>query len=109
MSRMRAECFKFEHHLADPQFVFRKEVERRLSELYPNRYQPLYNMIAFSYMQYVEALAIDEEQRLLVDEIMSTGNIGPQWMQDQIDAAIDGVMQTSILPLGMVAQVLENR
>jgi kynurenine 3-monooxygenase len=90
--------------LADPQFVFRKQVERRLSELYPDRYQPLYSMIAFTCKPYVEALAIDQEQRLIVDEIMSIRNIGPEWRQDQIDAAIDGVMQTSIHPSGMVAQ-----
>ena len=90
--------------MAVPQFVFRKQVERRLSELYPNRYQPLYSMIAFSYMSYLEALAADQEQRLLIDEIMRIRNIGPDWSQDQIDAAIDRVMQTSIHLPGMVAQ-----
>jgi kynurenine 3-monooxygenase len=90
--------------LADPQFVFRKQVERRLSELYPVRYQPLYSMIAFTCMPYVDALTIDQEQRLLVDEIMSTRNIGPQWSQEQIDAVIDNVMQTSVNAAGVAAQ-----
>jgi kynurenine 3-monooxygenase len=90
--------------LADPQFVFRKQIERRMSELYPDRYQPLYSMIAFTCMPYVDALVIDQEQRLLVAEIMSVRNIGPQWNQEQIDAAIDNVMQTSIHAPNMVAQ-----
>ena len=90
--------------LADSQFVFRKQIERRVSELYPGRYQPLYSMIAFTCLPYIEALAIDQEQRLIVDEIMSIRNIGPEWKQDQIDAAIESVMQASIHAQGMVAQ-----
>jgi kynurenine 3-monooxygenase len=91
--------------LADPQFVFRKQIERRMSELYPNRYQPLYSMIAFTCMPYVEALAIDQEQRLIVDEIMRVRNIGLGCKQDQIDAAIDSVMQTSLNQSRMAVQV----
>jgi kynurenine 3-monooxygenase len=75
-----------------------------LSELYPNRYQPLYSMIAFTCMPYADALTIDQEQRLQVDEIMSTRNIGPQWSQEQIDAVIDNVMQTSVNAAGVAAQ-----
>lgn len=90
--------------LADPRFVFRKQIERRLSELYPERYQPLYSMIAFTCMPYVDAVAIEREQRVIVDEIMNIRNIGPQWTQDQIDAAIDSVMQASSQQPGMVAQ-----
>ncbi|HLJ89769.1 MAG TPA: NAD(P)/FAD-dependent oxidoreductase [Candidatus Angelobacter sp.] len=96
--------FELRKSLADPQFVFRKQIERRISELYPDRYQPLYNMIAFTQMPYVEALAIDQEQRLLIEEIMGTGNIGPQWTQSQIDAAIDSVVQASVLSSSLVAQ-----
>ena len=90
--------------LADPRFVFRKQIERRLSDLYPERYQPLYSMIAFTCMPYIEAVAIEREQRVIVDEIMNIRNIGPQWTQDQIDTAIDRVMQASIHQPGMVAQ-----
>src|SRR6185436_16389794 len=34
--------------VGDPEFLLRKRIERRINELFPNRYIPLYNLISFT-------------------------------------------------------------
>lgn len=58
--------------VGDPKFLKRREVERCLSELYPALYQPLYSMITFGSMPYIEATLIDQRQRHALDRILST-------------------------------------
>ncbi|MEA2604530.1 MAG: kynurenine 3-monooxygenase [Acidobacteriota bacterium] len=61
--------------VGDREFQFRKTVERRLNELYPDRYIPLYNLISFTNVSYVEALQRDRVQRALLDRLMASPNL----------------------------------
>jgi kynurenine 3-monooxygenase len=85
--------------LADPLFVFRKRIERRVSEKYPRLFQPLYSMIAFTCMSYVEAVAIYQEQSQIIDRILASSDMEPDWSDARIDAAIDETLQ----PVGLAA------
>ena len=57
--------------IADPQFLKRRDVERQLTELYPELYQSLYSMISFSHIPYAEAFRIERRQRSAVDKILT--------------------------------------
>ena len=49
----------------------RQEVERRLHELFPDRFSPLYSMIAFTTLPYTEAVRRHARQQLLVERVLS--------------------------------------
>ncbi|HEV3194020.1 MAG TPA: NAD(P)/FAD-dependent oxidoreductase [Polyangiaceae bacterium] len=67
--------------VGDPKFLRRREIERRLEELHPDLYQPLYSMVSFGFMSYADAIRVDRRQRALVDHMME---------MDEIDDKIDG-------------------
>jgi kynurenine 3-monooxygenase len=48
--------------VADPMFLLKKKVDRRLAETFPSKWMPLYSMVTFSNMPYSEAKARAEEQ-----------------------------------------------
>jgi len=58
-----------------PGFLKRREIERRIHELYPELYRPLYSMIAFTCMPYEEALRIDQRQRAVIDRIVQIDDV----------------------------------
>lgn len=81
--------------VGDPQFQERKRVERRINELFPDRYIPLYSLISFTNMPYVQALQQDREQRTLVDRVLAIPGIlealETEGIQDVIGRLMDEV------------------
>jgi kynurenine 3-monooxygenase len=61
--------------VGNPEFLRQREIERRIHELYPELYRPLYSMISFSCMPYEEALRIDRRQRAVIDRIMRLDDV----------------------------------
>ena len=57
--------------MGDPHFLLRKRIERRINELFPDRYIPLYALISFTNVPYAEALRQDREQRALIDRVLA--------------------------------------
>ncbi len=55
--------------VADPEFLRRKGIERRLHELYPELYRSLYSMVTFSSVPYAEALKTELRQRALLERL----------------------------------------
>ena len=68
----------------DPDFLLRKKIERKFSDLYPNKWMPLYSQVTFSHIRYSEALATGENQRKIMDEIMQMDNIHENWENDTV-------------------------
>jgi kynurenine 3-monooxygenase len=62
-------------HVADRSFQLRKAVERRVNELLPARYMPLYSMISFTLMPYADALQVSREQNAMIDRLLCTENL----------------------------------
>jgi kynurenine 3-monooxygenase len=60
--------------VADPTFLERKNIERRLEELYPELYHPLYSMISFTSTPYAEALRVEQRQRVVVDRVLASAD-----------------------------------
>lgn len=68
--------------VGDPEFLLRKEIERRLSELDPDRFMPLYALISFTTLPYVEARARGCEQEKLISWAMAQGRIRERLADD---------------------------
>jgi kynurenine 3-monooxygenase len=80
--------------VGDQYFLLRKEVERRINKLYPDKFQDLYSMITFSTMPYVDALDIDRQQRVLVDRLMAAEDFERRWHSGESDNLIHEMMNS---------------
>lgn len=68
----------------DKDFLLRKKIERKFSDLYPDKWMPLYSQVTFSHIRYSEALAAGERQRKIMDEVMEMDNIHDRWDQEEV-------------------------
>jgi len=78
--------------VGDASFQLRKKVERRINELFPDRYMPLYSLVSFTNMTYVEALRQDRAQRDLIDRVLALPGILERLDSEEIQEAIGGLM-----------------
>ncbi|HZF08649.1 MAG TPA: NAD(P)/FAD-dependent oxidoreductase [Thermoanaerobaculia bacterium] len=58
-------------HVGQPQFLLKKNIERRLAELYQDWFVPIYNRVTFQAAPYTEALRRSREQEALLQQILS--------------------------------------
>jgi kynurenine 3-monooxygenase len=81
----------------DPDFNLQQKVEKRIHELYPDQYLPLYSMVSFSDIEYHTAL----EQGKIQDEEMKNfiSRHGISWSTDdkQLDDIIHNALGKEIL------------
>lgn len=75
-------------YVADPLFLLRKKIEAKFSNLYPEKWMPLYSQVTFSHIRYSEALKKGEEQTKLMDEIMKMENIEQNWDSEEVMQAM---------------------
>lgn len=68
----------------DPDFLLRKKIERKFSDLYPDKWMPLYSQVTFSHIRYSDALAAGEAQRKVMDKIMAIPTIHEKWDDSEI-------------------------
>lgn len=84
------------HELRDfvgsSQFLLRKELERWINALYPDRYAPLYSLISFTNVPYAEAMRRDREQRQLVDQLLAIPNVRERLGNPDILEPVDRFM-----------------
>lgn len=77
----------------DPDFLLRKKIERKFSDLYPNKWMPLYSQVTFSHIRYSEALAAGERQRKIMDEVMKMQNIYENWEDEAVMKKIVSLLE----------------
>lgn len=71
----------------DADFLLQKKIEGRFSEMYPEKWTPLYSLVTFSpEVRYSEALALGKRQDALMAEIMSMPNIHEIWDSPEVEA-----------------------
>jgi len=84
------------HELRDfvgsSEFLLRKELERWVNDLYPDRYAPLYSLISFTNVPYAEARRQDREQRTLVDRLLKIPNVREKLGSPDIREMVDTFM-----------------
>ena len=64
---------------ADPDFLLRKKIEAKFTQLHPGKWMPLYSQVTFSNTRYSEALKNDQRQQAIMDKVMELENIHEQW------------------------------
>ena len=69
---------------ADPMFLLQKEIEKKFSNLHPNKWIPLYSMVSFTNTPYSEAWKIGERQEKIMQHIMSIKHIKDRWNDNDI-------------------------
>lgn len=84
------------HELRDfvgsSEFLLRKELERWVNDLYPDRYAPLYSLISFTNVPYAEAMRQDREQRTLVDRLLAIPDVRARLDSPEIREMVDTFM-----------------
>jgi kynurenine 3-monooxygenase len=70
---------------ADPEFVLRKRIEKRLHEKHPDRWKPLYSMVTFSHEPYSKALEEGKKQAAIMDRIMERPDIEDKWDSEEVE------------------------
>jgi kynurenine 3-monooxygenase len=86
-----------------PRFLLRKQIERKINDLYPAEYQDLYSMISFTSMLYTEALQIDREQRAIVDQLMEVAGIDTKLDSHEVARLIEDLMTKRLSSLAVMA------
>lgn len=64
---------------ADPDFLLRKKIEAKFSDLYPEKWLPLYSQVTFSHTRYSDAIRNGEYQQRIMDRIMAIEGIHERW------------------------------
>ncbi len=80
-------------YVADPEFLLQKKFERRIQELYPNKYMPLYSQVSFSNIRYSEAWEKGMKQDEFIKEIMKNHNVEFLINENKIDNLIHSVFK----------------
>lgn len=65
--------------VANENFLLRKKIERKFSELYPDKWMPLYSQVTFSNIPYSQALENGRKQERIMNNIMQMPNIQNIW------------------------------
>ena len=71
--------FVMRDFVADPAFLLRKKIEAKFSELYPNKWLPLYSQVTFSNIRYSVAYNQGKKQTEIMDQVMEIPNIEQNW------------------------------
>ena len=71
-------------YVADPKFLLQKKIEAKFSNLYPDKWMPLYSQVTFSDIRYSEAYKNGKHQDKIMKEVMDRPNIEELWESDEI-------------------------
>ncbi len=81
--------------VADPDFLLRKKIEKRIHERNPESWIPLYSQVTFSHIRYSDALKEGMAQSDIMDEVMKMPDIENIWDSDTVEDYILNAKQQS--------------
>jgi kynurenine 3-monooxygenase len=70
--------------VADPAFLLRKKIEAKFSEMYPDKWLPLYSQVTFSNIRYSVAYNQGKVQSEIMDQVMETPEIEQKWDSQEV-------------------------
>lgn len=79
-------------HVGDPKFHLRKKLERKIHNLYPTRFVPPYELIAFTHIPYAEALAKIMELEAITQKLMDIPDIELVWDDPSVEHTIHALI-----------------
>jgi kynurenine 3-monooxygenase len=83
--------------VADPQFLLRKKIEKKLHTQYPDLWVPQYSQVTFSHIPYAKALENGRKQEKIMDEIMAMDNIDKKWDSTEVEQKAISLWKNSML------------
>jgi len=81
-------------YVADPEFLLQKKFERRIQELYPEKYMPLYSQVSFSNIRYSEAWIKGMKQDGFIKEIMKKHDVETLMVENKIDDLVHEIFKS---------------
>jgi kynurenine 3-monooxygenase len=75
-------------YVADPRFLLQKKIESRFSQLYPNKWMPLYSQVSFSNIRYSEAWNAGLKQDAIMKKVMDRPDIETVWDSKEVEEHI---------------------
>lgn len=79
---------------ADPNFLLQKKIEKWFSAKHPDKWVPLYSRVTFSDRPYREALALGDQQKVIMDEVMQIEGISQNWETPEVEEKILALLRT---------------
>jgi len=70
--------------VGDPKFLLQKKIEAKFSQLYPEKWMPLYAQVTFSDIRYSDAYNNGKRQDQIMKGIMETPNIEQKWDSEEV-------------------------
>ncbi len=80
-------------YVADPEFLLQKRFERRIQELYPDKYLPLYSQVSFSNIRYSTAWNKGMKQDDFIKDIMKNNDVENLMNNNKIDDLIHSIFK----------------
>jgi kynurenine 3-monooxygenase len=77
----------------DKNFLLRKKIERKFSDLHPDKWMPLYSQVTFSHIRYSEAMKAGNRQRKIMDEVMEMEGIHDRWDEQAVMDKINSLIE----------------
>lgn len=75
--------------VADPDFLLRKKIEKKMAERLPEQFLPLYSMVTFSDIPYSEALKMGKKQDAFFEEISKQGLLNENLNEEDLNKLTD--------------------
>jgi len=69
---------------ANDEFLLRKKIEAKFSDLYPEKWIPLYSQVTFSHIRYSQVISNGKRQMAIMDEVMKLDHIESRWDSDEV-------------------------
>jgi kynurenine 3-monooxygenase len=82
-------------YVADPEFLLQKKFERRIQELYPEKYIALYSMVSFTSIPYAEAWEKGMAQDKYIKDLMSKNDVRDLFKNNKIDDLIHSIFKNT--------------
>jgi kynurenine 3-monooxygenase len=83
----------------DPKFLLQKKIEAKFHDIYPQLWTPLYSMVTFSpQLPYAQALAIGEQQKTIMQQIMQIPDIETCWQEEFVYQKLHELAVTELKP-----------
>ncbi|MBR9861322.1 FAD-dependent monooxygenase [bacterium] len=79
-------------YVADPDFLLQKKFERRIEQLYPDKYTPLYSQVSFSHIPYSKAYSNGMKQDEYMKELMKKHDLNALFENGGIDDLIHSLI-----------------
>ena len=73
---------------ANPMFLLRKRIERKMASKYPDQWVPQYSLVTFSNAPYSKAREIGKKQARIMDKVMLHSKIEEIWDSPEIEHQI---------------------